>query len=309
MPPCDPGTSSRPLPATGTVLLHRVGPDAGGDGPRGRRGDGPGHDESSARVLGLPPSPAGEAAPRAAMPAGFALRFDAFVLRDLEKNGLVPAPPAGRLALLRRVHFDLLGLPPSPEEVERFAPRRPPRRLRDGSSTACWRRRTTASGGAATGSDVVRYAEPAGSSRIHVSERLAVPRLRHPLVRRRQAVRPLRPRAGRRRRAGRTTPRPSTATGCTASARCCRVGHDRGPVRIRVVDRRRRHDRRGLPRPDVRLCPLPRSQVRPDPPGRLLRDAGDLRRQRPALSRPRCARPDQGAQRVALGTPRCRRIC
>ena len=33
----------------------------------------------------------------------------------------MPAPPAGRLALLRRVHFDLLGLPPAPEEVERFA--------------------------------------------------------------------------------------------------------------------------------------------------------------------------------------------
>jgi hypothetical protein len=45
---------------------------------------------------------------------------DAFLRQTLEKNGLAPAPPAGRLALLRRVHFDLVGLPPSPEEVGRF---------------------------------------------------------------------------------------------------------------------------------------------------------------------------------------------
>jgi hypothetical protein len=47
--------------------------------------------------------------------------IDAFVLARLEGERLAPAPPADRLALLRRVSFDLLGLPPSPEEVERFA--------------------------------------------------------------------------------------------------------------------------------------------------------------------------------------------
>jgi hypothetical protein len=46
--------------------------------------------------------------------------IDAFVRHALEKDALAPAPAAGRLALLRRVHFDLIGLPPAPEEVERF---------------------------------------------------------------------------------------------------------------------------------------------------------------------------------------------
>ena len=45
---------------------------------------------------------------------------DRFILSKLEANGLVPAPPAERYALLRRVYFDLVGLPPTPEEVEQF---------------------------------------------------------------------------------------------------------------------------------------------------------------------------------------------
>ena len=47
--------------------------------------------------------------------------IDAFVLRRLEQSGLAPAPPADRLMLLRRAYFDVIGLPPPPEEVERFA--------------------------------------------------------------------------------------------------------------------------------------------------------------------------------------------
>jgi len=46
--------------------------------------------------------------------------IDAFVLRKLEDAGLKPAGPASRLTLLRRVSFDLLGLPPSPDETDRF---------------------------------------------------------------------------------------------------------------------------------------------------------------------------------------------
>lgn len=46
--------------------------------------------------------------------------IDAFVLARLDQNHLVPAPPAGRLTLLRRVCFDLTGLPPTPEQIESF---------------------------------------------------------------------------------------------------------------------------------------------------------------------------------------------
>ena len=46
--------------------------------------------------------------------------IDAFVLSELEKKGLSLNRPADRRALLRRVTFDVTGLPPTPEEVKAF---------------------------------------------------------------------------------------------------------------------------------------------------------------------------------------------
>lgn len=46
--------------------------------------------------------------------------IDQFVLAELEKRGLKPAPPADRWTLARRVAFDITGLPPDPKEVEAF---------------------------------------------------------------------------------------------------------------------------------------------------------------------------------------------
>jgi hypothetical protein len=46
--------------------------------------------------------------------------IDAFILRDLESEELSFAPTADRAALLRRLKLDLLGLPPTPEELEEF---------------------------------------------------------------------------------------------------------------------------------------------------------------------------------------------
>ena len=46
--------------------------------------------------------------------------IDAFILAKLEEKGMQPAAQAAPETLLRRIHFDLIGLPPSPEEVEAF---------------------------------------------------------------------------------------------------------------------------------------------------------------------------------------------
>jgi hypothetical protein len=45
---------------------------------------------------------------------------DKFVLQQLETHGLAPAPVASPRELVRRLHFDLLGLPPTPEEIDAF---------------------------------------------------------------------------------------------------------------------------------------------------------------------------------------------
>jgi cytochrome c553 len=47
--------------------------------------------------------------------------IDAFVLAGIEAAGLRPSPEASRVELLRRLSFDLVGLPPTPAEVAAFA--------------------------------------------------------------------------------------------------------------------------------------------------------------------------------------------
>lgn len=46
--------------------------------------------------------------------------IDAFLNERLSREGLAVSPPADRPTLLRRVHFDLTGLPPTPKELEHF---------------------------------------------------------------------------------------------------------------------------------------------------------------------------------------------
>ncbi len=54
--------------------------------------------------------------------------IDYFLLAKLEADGLQPGQPADKLTLLRRVNYDLIGLPPTPSEIDAF--------LKDGSPDA-----------------------------------------------------------------------------------------------------------------------------------------------------------------------------
>ena len=44
--------------------------------------------------------------------------IDQFIAADLDRQQLVPAPQADRATILRRLYFDLIGLPPTPEQVQ-----------------------------------------------------------------------------------------------------------------------------------------------------------------------------------------------
>ena len=46
--------------------------------------------------------------------------IDTFVRARLKEKNLQPSPPAGRRTIIRRLTFDLHGLPPTPEEIENF---------------------------------------------------------------------------------------------------------------------------------------------------------------------------------------------
>jgi hypothetical protein len=55
-----------------------------------------------------------------AIPKGSPHPVDAFIRAKLRKEGLKPSPEADRATLIRRISLDLIGLPPSAEEVEAF---------------------------------------------------------------------------------------------------------------------------------------------------------------------------------------------
>jgi mono/diheme cytochrome c family protein len=64
--------------------------------------------------------PAAPAIPSVADSAWTRNPIDSFILSKLEGKGLHPAPAASKRALLRRVYFDLIGLPPTPNEIAAF---------------------------------------------------------------------------------------------------------------------------------------------------------------------------------------------
>ena len=88
---------------------------------------------------------------------------DHFILARLEAKGLKPAPNADRRTLIRRATFDLVGLPPTPEEVSAFLADRSP----DAFARVVDRLLASPAYGERWGRhwlDVVRYADTAGET-------------------------------------------------------------------------------------------------------------------------------------------------
>jgi len=84
------------------------------------RGDEPGGPCWSFRKLTRPVVPSVQHAERVRTPV------DAFLLAKLQARGLAFAPDADPTTLVRRSYFDLIGLPPTPEEVDAFVNDRTP---------------------------------------------------------------------------------------------------------------------------------------------------------------------------------------
>lgn len=87
--------------------------------------------------------------------------IDAFVLAKLESQGIKPAPVADRRTLIRRMTFDLTGLPPKPEEIDAYLSDKSP----DATSKLIERLLKSPSYGVRWGRhwlDVARYADSNG---------------------------------------------------------------------------------------------------------------------------------------------------
>ena len=149
--------------------------------------------------------------------------IDRFLEQARAARGLVAAPRADARTLVRRAYLDLLGLPPSPEEVDAFRRRYPARRLgtpdRLAAGVAALRR--------ALRPALARRGPLRRLRRLRVRrpppQRLALSRLRHQGFQRRQALRPVPGRADRRRRDGRQDARQrrSRPGSCAPGRGCC----------------------------------------------------------------------------------------
>jgi mono/diheme cytochrome c family protein len=108
MPPAD--SQSKPLSAA-QIAAIKSWIDAGADWPQPSAG-GSNHWAFQPIVRPLPPAVQQEAWVRSPI--------DRFVLAQLEARGIAPSPEADRTTLIKRLYYDLLGLPPSVAEVDAF---------------------------------------------------------------------------------------------------------------------------------------------------------------------------------------------
>ena len=196
--------------------------------------------------------------------------IDAFVRGRLEREGIKPSPEADRYTLIRRVYLDLIGLPPTPEEVDAFVADKSP--------------------------DAYEKLVDRLLASPHYGERWARQLARPRPLRRHQRLRegPPAHRSGRiatgSSTRSTTTCRSTSSRSSNSPATCCptrrraanrhRVSpqhdaqrgrrHRSAGVPLPRDDRPRRHHRHRLARPDGRLRAVPHAQVRSDHAPRVL---------------------------------------
>ena len=97
------------------IALVRAWIDEGARWP-----DGFGADSTSQKAHWSYIKPARPPLPRVKLSSWSRNPIDTFILARLEKESLTPSPEAAKEVLIRRLSLDLIGLPPTPEEVDSF---------------------------------------------------------------------------------------------------------------------------------------------------------------------------------------------
>jgi hypothetical protein len=126
---------------------------------------GPAVDLETGRHFWSLQKPVRPAIPQTSDPAWARQRVDHFILAKLDASGLKPSPDAKPATLLRRLHFDLIGLPPSPAAIRQFLKRVQQHGLDAALQTEVDRLLATPQFGERWGRhwlDVARYAESSG---------------------------------------------------------------------------------------------------------------------------------------------------
>ena len=117
--------------------------------------------------------------------------IDAFVQERLDASKLKPSTEADRRTLIRRLSFDLHGLPPKPKAIEAFVASKDPKayeKLVDELLDSPHYGRTLRP---ALAGHRPLCGHPRLRARQTAAQRLALPGLRHPVLQRGQALRPL----------------------------------------------------------------------------------------------------------------------